>query len=109
MRSAKAMPTYNRQEHVIHKTRRDVSPALGCVLRACTAAGCSITYIFFVVFSLLVQFREFQHESNAETIDFQIRLGECLLETCQIQAVHLNKLAKDPGYLWRPAVKESPS
>jgi Complex 1 protein (LYR family) len=28
MRSAKAMPTYNRQEHVMHKTRQDVSPAL---------------------------------------------------------------------------------
>jgi Complex 1 protein (LYR family) len=40
MRSAKAMPTYNRQEHVIHETRRDVSPALTLgLLRTCTAAA----------------------------------------------------------------------
>jgi hypothetical protein len=55
----------------------------------------------------LVQFREFLDETNPETIDFQLRLGECLLETAEVQAKHLHALAKDPGYLWRDEVHTS--
>ena len=66
LRSAKRMPTPNRQNYVIRKTRKE--------------------------------YRDNMHLTDAEEIDFAIRLADTNLDTVMVQAEHLTRLFNDPQY-----------
>jgi len=60
------MPTPNRQNYVIWKTRKE--------------------------------YRDNMHLTDAEEIDFAIRLADTNLDTVMVQAEHLTRLFNDPQY-----------
>jgi len=66
MRAAKKMPTANRRNFVVNKTRDE--------------------------------YRDNMEITDAEQIEFHLRLADTHLDTVIVQAEHLTKLHNDPAY-----------
>lgn len=52
----------------------------------------------FVIRKTRLEFKNNKHLTDAEQIQFSIRLADTNLDTVMIQAEHLTRLMKDPNY-----------
>ena len=113
LRGAEKMPTPNRRNFVVRKTRKLVVVILfhGRMPRRpiChTSPWFSHNYNIVTINFTGTEFKANKHLTDPKEIEFCIRLADTNLDTVLIQAEHLTNLIRDPNYqtdVWEVTTK----